>query len=65
MLRPTINVLTTIYTDADARNWLTIRDCVLSPNNLGGMEVIFTSEQQKLEFCLRFAEYVINTVNPR
>ena len=62
---PTINVLTTIYTDRDARNWMTIRDCQLSPNNLGGMEIVFPSEQIKLEFCLRFGQYVLNTLNPR
>lgn len=64
-MKPCINVITTIYTDSDARNWLTVRDCGLSPTNLGGMEVVFPSEQAKLEFCLRFGQYVLNSQNPR
>jgi hypothetical protein len=64
-MRPTINVLATIYTDSDARSWMTIRDCQLSPSDLGDMEVVFPSERYKLEFCLRFGQYVSNTQNPR
>ena len=64
-MKPCINVITTIYTDSDARNWLSIRDCQLSPTNLGGMEIVFPSERAKLEFCLRFSEYVLTTENPR
>jgi hypothetical protein len=46
-----------LYSDRDARNWLAIRDCLVSPTTLGRLEVTFASEQQKLEFFLRFAQY--------
>lgn len=46
-----------LYSDRDARNWLAIRCCPVSPTTLGMLEVTFASEQQKLEFFLRFAHY--------
>jgi len=57
-MRPTIQVKTSIYTDSDARNWLTVRGCQLSPNALGGLEVVFESDLIKTEFCLRFGHYL-------
>lgn len=52
----TVNAL--IYADTDARNWLTVHDCLVSPTKLGLMEITFSTEQQKLEFFLRFPQYV-------
>ena len=46
-----------LYSDRDARNWLAIRNCPVSPTTLGQLEVTFNSESQKLEFFLRFAQY--------
>lgn len=46
-----------LYSDRDARNWLAIRSCTVSPTTLGNLEVTFASESQKLEFFLRFAQY--------
>lgn len=54
----TVRVHTSIYADNTARSWLAIWDCLLSPTGLGDLEVVFPSEQIKLEFCLRFSEYV-------
>lgn len=52
----TVNAL--IYADTDARNWLTVHDCLVSPTKLALMEITFNSEQHKLEFFLRFPQYV-------
>lgn len=57
-MKHTIHVRTELYTDSDARNWLAIHNCAISPTKLGGLEIVFNSEQNKLEFCLRWAEYV-------
>lgn len=57
-MRSTIHVRTELYTDSDARNWLTVNDCLLTPTKLGGLEIVFDSEQTLLEFCLRWAHYV-------
>lgn len=46
-----------LYSDRDARNWLAVRNCMVSPTTLGQLEVEFPSEQQKLEFFLRFSQY--------
>lgn len=58
MKRPTLTVSTQLYTDNTARNWLTVHSCQMSPTVIGGLEIVFSSEQSKLEFCLRFAQYV-------
>jgi hypothetical protein len=54
---PTARVPTTLYTDSDARNWLTIYHCLLSPTKLGDLEIVFPSESAQLEFFLRFGHY--------
>lgn len=56
-MRYTALVKPLLYSDRDARNWLAIRNCTVSPSTLGDLEVTFTSESQKLEFFLRFAHY--------
>ena len=57
-MQPTINVRTQLYTNDAARNWLAIWDCLLSPTGIGDLEIVFPNERLKLEFCLRFSEYV-------
>jgi len=58
MIKPTLTVDSRVYIDNSARNWLTVRNCLLSPTDLGTFEIVFANEQCQLEFCLRFAEYV-------
>ena len=57
-MRPTARVQTRIYTDNRARSWLAMWDCLLSPTGIGDLEIVFPNERLKMEFCLRFSEYV-------
>ena len=59
-MKPTLTVDTRLYTDANARNWLAIHHCLITPTKLGTLEIAFPSEQIQLDFCLRFAEYACN-----
>jgi len=58
-MKPTTQVSTDIYQDSHARDWLAIRGCLLSPNGLGGLEIVFESDQIKTEFCLMFGHYLL------
>lgn len=60
MSKTTVIVRTEIYTNSDLRNWLAVRDCLLSPTGLGGLQIVFPSDTAKLEFCLQWADYVIS-----
>ena len=57
-MRPTVRALSKIYADNTARSWLALWDCLLSPTGIGDLEIVFPSERLKLEFCLRFPQYV-------
>ena len=57
----TTEVPVLIYSDRDARNWLSIHSCPVTPTTLGNMEIQFSSQQAKVEFFLRFPQYVIRS----
>lgn len=57
MNRPRLQVRTELYTDSNARNWLAIRECLVSPTALGTLEVVFRSQRDLVEFSLLYSHY--------
>lgn len=62
-MRPTIQARTELYADSNARNWLAINNCEITPTKLGGLEIVFNSERTKLDFCLRYSQYAIHILS--
>jgi hypothetical protein len=58
-MKATAEIRTELYTRSDARNWLTVHDCLLSPTKLGHLEVEFPSESLLLEFSLRWSALIV------
>lgn len=56
-MRPTITVNTSIYSDSQARHWLALYHCLVTPTKLGDMEITFPDDRLKLEFLLKFSQY--------
>lgn len=61
MQNHTLQVSTQVYHNSDARNWLAVHNCVLSPTKLGQLEIVFTSAAAVTEFSLRFGHLVTCT----